>query len=384
MRRILLLALGSFALGTDAFIVAGLIPDISRETGVSEGLVGQMVSVFTLCYAISGPGLSSVLRMDTRRLLLTAIAVFTVGNIASALSDTLLTLLMSRAVSGIGAGLYSPTAAATAAALAPEGRRGRALSLLLAGLSVGTVIGVPLGLLMAADHGWRSAFWLISALGVIAAVGIAILIPRLQLTTSPGIRARLAVVIDRRVAPVVLVSLLFNIASLGLYTYIAPVLRTAAGVTQPIPFLWAWGVGGIIGAFTVGALIDRASGATRVMPFVAALLMVATAAIVPAGTVLFAVAIAVGCWGAAGFASPPPQQHLILERAADRGTVAVAANSSAIYLGGAIGSGLAGIALHLGLTAAALPVIASAFAAAALIVYLVFVARDRAPVVGND
>ena len=377
MGRILLLALGSFALGTDAFIVAGLIPDISAETGVSEGLVGQMVTVFTVCYAVSGPVLSSVLRWDTRKLLLTAIAVFTVGNIASALSDTLLTLLVSRAVSGIGAGLYTPTAAATAAALAPEGRRGRGLALLLAGLSVGTVIGVPLGLLMASDRGWRSAFWLISALGVIAAVGIAVLIPRLHLSTTPGVRARLAVVIDRRVAPIMVVSLLFNIASLGLYTYIAPVLRTTAGVTHPIPFLWAWGLGGMIGAFTVGMLIDRASDATRVMPVVVVLLIVATAAIVPAGTTLFAVAIAVGCWGAAGFASPPPQQHLLLERAPDRGTVAVAANSSAIYLGGAIGSGLAGIALHLGLTAAALPLIASAFAAGALVAYLKFVARDR-------
>lgn len=380
MRKVLLLALGSFALGTDAFIVAGLIPDIAAETGVSEGLVGQMVTVFTLCYAVSGPLLSSLLRWDTRTLLLTAIAVFTVGNIASAVSDSLVPLLLSRAVSGIGAGLYAPTAAATAAALAPEHRRGRALSLLLAGLSVGTVIGVPLGLLMAANYGWRAAFWVISALGVVAAVGIAMLIPRLHLTTSPGIRARLSILVDRRVAPIVLVSLLFNIASLGLYTYIAPVLRATAGVTEPVPFLWAWGIGGIIGAFAVGVLIDRVSSAVRVMPAVAALLMLATAAIVPAGYTLVAVMIAVGCWGAAGFASPPPQQHLLLERAADRGTVAVAANSSAIYLGGAIGSGLAGSVLHLGLSATALPLIASAFAAGALTVYLVFVSRDRAPV----
>lgn len=376
MRRILLLALGSFALGTDAFIVAGLIHDISSETGVSEGLVGQMATVFTLCYAVSGPVLSSVLRLDTRTLLLAAVTVFTLGNVASALSDSLVTLLLSRAVAGVGAGLYSPNAAATAAALAPADRRGRALSLLLAGLSVGTVIGVPLGLLMASALGWRSAFWLVSALGVIAAVGISLTIPRLQLSTLPGVRARLSVLFDRRVAPVVLVSLLFNIASLGLYTYIAPVLRHTAGVTQPIPFLWAWGLGGIVGAFAVGALIDRASGATRVMPAVAALLMVATAAIVPAGTVLVAVAIAVACWGAAGFASPPPQQHLLLERAGVNGTAAVAANGSAIYLGGAIGSGFAGIALHLGLSAAALPLIASAFAAGALIVYLTFVAQN--------
>lgn len=382
MRKVLLLALGSFALGTDAFIVAGLIPEIASETGVSEGLVGQMATVFTLFYAVSGPVLSAVLRWDTKRLLLTALVVFTLGNIGSAVSHTLVTLLVSRAVCGIGAGLYTPTAAATAAALAPPERRGRALSLLLAGLSIGTVIGVPVGLLIATHTGWRSAFWLISALGLLAAVGVALVIPRLHPSASPGIRARLAVMIDRRVAPIVVVSVLFNIASLGLYTYIAPVLRASAGVTHPIPFLWVWGIGGIVGAFAVGTLIDRSSS-TRVMPVVVGLLILATAAIVPAGTALIAVAIAVGCWGAAGFASPPPQQHLLLQRAADHGTVAVAANSSAIYLGGAIGSGLAGGALHLGLTAAALPFIASAFAAAAMVVYLALVVPDRTSTPGR-
>ncbi len=374
MGRILLLALGSFALGTDAFVVAGLIPDIAAETGIAESDVGQLVTVFTLCFAISGPLLSSVLRFDTRTLLLIAMAVFTAGNVGSALSDSLTALLLTRAVAGIGAGLYSPNAAATAAALAPPAQRGRALSLILAGLSIGTVLGVPLGLMLAGAHGWRSAFWLVSALGVLAALGIWMLVPRLHLTAPPGIRDRLATLFDPRVAPVVAVSLLFNIASLGLYTYLAVILDTTAGVTQPLPFLWAWGVGGIIGSLAIGPLIDRTSSATRVMPAVLGVFILAAAAITPAGGVLPAVGIALGCWGAAGFASPPPQQHLLLDRAPDRGSLAVAANGSAIYLGSAVGSGLFGLALSLGLSAAALPFIAAGIAAVALGVYRVFVA----------
>lgn len=375
MRRILLLALGSFALGTDAFIVAGLIPDISAETGIAEGDVGQLVTVFTVCFAVSGPLLSSVLRFDTRTLLLTAMAVFTLGNVGSALSDSLAALLLTRAVAGIGAGLYSPTAAATAAALAPPGQRGRALSLILAGLSIGTVVGVPLGLMLAADLGWRSAFWLVSALGVLAALGIWRLVPRIALTAPPGVRDRLATLFDPRVAPVVAVSLLFNVASLGLYTYIAPILQITAGVDSPLPFLWAWGVGGVIGALAIGPLIDRASSATRVMPAVLGVFILAAAAITPAGGALLVVGIALGAWGAAGFASPPPQQHLLLERAPDRGVSAVAVNGSAIYLGGAVGSGLGGVALHLQVSAAVLPLIAAGIGAVALVTYLVFVDR---------
>ncbi len=370
-----LLALGTFALGMDAFIVAGLIPDIAEQTGAEVAAVGQLVTVFTLCYAISGPLLSSVLRADAKTLLLTAMVVFTIGNVASALAVSLPLLLVSRAVAGIGAGLYSPTAAATAASLVPPEQRGRALSVVLAGLSIGTVVGVPTGLLLAGHHGWRAAFWFVSAVGLVAAVGIARWVPRLDLPGIAGVRARLATFVDRRVTPLVAVSLVFNIASLGLYTYLAEILHAAAGVTDPTLYLWIWGIGGIIGALTVGRVIDQVGSATRVMPAVLMVFILAAALLIPAGSTLALVALALVGWGAAGFASPPPQQHLLLERAPDRGAVAVAVNGSAIYLGSAIGSGLFGYALHAGLRVEDLPPIAAGVCALALLIYLTVVVR---------
>lgn len=370
MRRVVLLAVGTFALGLDAFIVAGLIPDISAETGVSEAEAGQMVTVFTLSYAISAPLLASVLRANAKFLLLLAMVVFTLGNVASAMAESFAPLLISRLVSGVGAGLYSPLAAAAAASLVPPERRGRALSVVLAGLSLGTVIGVPVGLVLSDLVGWRWAFWWVAAIGLLAAIGIAASVPRLQLAAPPGIRARLATLTDRRVLPIVAVTLMFNIASLGLYTYVAPVLKATAGVSHPTVFLWVWGIGGIIGSLAVGTLVDRASSATRVMPAVIGLFIIAVAAITPAGTQLILVGVALACWGAAGFSSPPPQQHLLLERVPDRGAVAVAVNGSAIYLGSAIGSALGGAALQAGLPAQYLPPAAAAIAGAALICYL--------------
>lgn len=370
MRRVVLLAVGTFALGLDAFIVAGLIPDISAETGVSEAEAGQMVTVFTLSYAISAPLLASVLRANAKFLLLLAMVVFTLGNVASAMAESFAPLLISRLVSGVGAGLYSPLAAAAAASLVPPERRGRALSVVLAGLSLGTVIGVPVGLVLSDLVGWRWAFWWVAAIGLLAAIGIAASVPRLQLAAPPGIRARLATLTDRRVLPIVAVTLMFNIASLGLYTYVAPVLKATAGVSHPTVFLWVWGIGGIVGSLAVGTLVDRASSATRVMPAVIGLFIIAVAAITPAGTQLILVGVALACWGAAGFSSPPPQQHLLLERVPDRGAVAVAVNGSAIYLGSAIGSALGGAALQAGLPAQYLPPAAAAIAGAALICYL--------------
>lgn len=373
MRRVLLLALGSFALGLDAFIVAGLIPDISAQTGIAEAEVGQMVTAFTLSYAVSAPLLSSLFSADAKTLLLASMLVFTLGNVLSATADSFALLLASRAIAGMGAGLYSPTAAATAAQLAPPEKRGRALSLMLAGTSVGTVVGVPVGLVVAAHLGWRSAFWWVAAIGVLAAVAITLFVPRLHIAAPPGFRARLSTLTDRRVTPIVLVTLLFNIASLGLYTYIAPILQATAGITQPTVFLWIWGLGGIVGAISVGTLVDRAASATRVMPAVLALSIAAAAVITPAGHAVVLVAAALACWGASGFASPPPQQHLLLERAPERGVVAVAVNGSAIYLGSAIGTALAGFALHAGVALRVLPPLAAGIAALSLLAYVTLV-----------
>ncbi|MCB1264250.1 MAG: MFS transporter [Mycobacterium sp.] len=375
MHKVLLLALGTFALGLDAFIVAGLIPDISAQIGVTEAEAGQMVTVFTLSYAVSGPLLSSVLKSNTKTLLLSAMAVFTVGNVASALADSFPLLLAARVIAGIGAGLYSPTAAATAAQMVPPQRRGRALSLILAGLSAGTVIGVPVGLVLAEHMGWRSAFWWVSAVGILSTAAIAAFIPRLHIAAPPGFPARLATLTDRRVTPIVIVTLLFNIASLGLYTYIAPILQATAGITRPTALLWVWGIGGIVGAITIGFIVDRSASATRVMPFVLGLFIAAAAAVTPAGTSTVLVAMALGCWGAAGFASPPPQQHLLLERAPDVGAIAVAVNGSAIYLGSALGSAAAGAALGAGMPIRYLPPLAAGIAGLALLAYLTLVIR---------
>lgn len=380
MRKVVLLAIGTFALGMGTFIIAGLVPQIATASHTAESNVGQLVTVFTLCYAVSGPLLSATLtKLSTKTLLLASIVVFTLGNIGTAASHSFTVLLLSRAVAGIGAGLYSPTAAAAAAYLVPSHQRGRALSIILGGLSVGTVLGVPAGMFLARAHGWQSALWLLTGVGIAAGLGIARFMPQLQIGAPPGIKARLATLVDRRVTPIVLVSLLFNIASLGLYTYIAPVLRAVAGVTDPTLYLWIWGVGGIVGAFAIGPFIDRTASTSRVMLIVLAMLTVSIAVITPAGGVIAILCAALAVWGAAGFGSPPPQQHLLLERAPDRGAIAVAVNASAIYLGSAIGSSLGGIALDAGVSARTLPLFASGFVVLAAVVYVALVVPRRVP-----
>ncbi|MFE2161059.1 MFS transporter [Streptomyces lydicus] len=404
MRKVWLLTLGAFTLGLDAYVMAGLLPVLADDIGTRVSLAGQLVTVFTLAYALSAPlvaGLFSGAR--PRVLLLAALAVFTLGNGATALAPSLGALLAARAVAGAGAGVYSALSTAAAAALAPEGRRGRALAVVMGGMSAGTVLGVPIGVLLAEHTGWRATMWLLTGLGAVALAGLAARLPEVPAGPAVPVRERLAALTDRALAPVVGVSFLAAVASLGLYTYLAPVLAAAGGIGGVAPYLWAWGAGGVLGSVLAGPLVDR-TGPARV-PFRRAgrtpahpvdrgadrggraralvggvlVVVVAAQALLPrlAAVALPGAVAALVAWGAAGWALQVPQQHRLLELAGPRGTVALALNNSALYLGSAVGSALGGLALGAGLAPDALPWAAAAVAAAALAVHLAAGRRSR-------
>lgn len=143
----LFLSIGIFALGLDAYITTGLLPDIGKSFGTNTVQNAQTITVFTLCYALSAPFFSTILaKWSIRKILILALSIFTLANILSALSISLEMLLFSRAIAGIGAGLFSPMASSAAVALSEEKNKGKALRFIFAGMSSGVVIGVPVGL----------------------------------------------------------------------------------------------------------------------------------------------------------------------------------------------------------------------------------------------
>ncbi|MEV8014858.1 MFS transporter [Streptomyces sp. NPDC086554] len=377
MRKIWLLMLGAFTLGLDAYVMAGLLPVVAADLGTTVSLAGQMVTVFTLAYAVSAPLVAGLVQgVRPRVLIIASLGVFTLGNGLTALAPSLAVLLLSRAVAGVGAGVYSALSTAAASALAPQERRGRALALVMGGMSTGTVLGVPLGVLLAERAGWRATMWAVTGLGALALAGLAAWLTQVPADPPVPVRARLGALTDRAVVPVVGVSFLAAVASLGLYTYLAPVLADAGGVGEGgvAPYLWAWGIGGILGSVCAGPLVDRTG---RVMALVTGLLLsliLAEAALPLLGA---AAHPALVLWGAAGWAFQVPQQHRLLALRAERGTVALALNNSALYLGSAVGSGLAGLALSAGLPPERLPWAAAAVAGVGLGVHLVWGRRSE-------
>ncbi|QEE42346.1 MFS transporter [Methylobacterium sp. WL2] len=377
MKPIAILALGMFALGLDAYVVAGLLPKIGATFDISAGEAGQAVTVFTLAYALAAPICAGLLAgRPVRRVLGVALAIFTLANLLSALATGLFGLLLARALAGLAAGLYAPVAITSAAALVDPGRKGRALALTLGGMSTGTVIGVPAGLWIADRLGWQGALWMVMILGAAATAGILARLPDIIAAEPPSWRARAALLTDSAIVATVAVTFLTAIASLGLYTYLASLLERAGLGGAAASHFWAWGIGGMVGSFSVGPLIDRTRDPRRIMAVILAALTLALAWLPGLLGVSLLGYLPVLLWGAMGWASQAPQQHALLHLRPEHGSVSVALNSSANYLGGAAGAALGGVVVTLA-GISALPVAAAAVAAGGLALQVVILAHAR-------
>jgi predicted MFS family arabinose efflux permease len=372
VRHVLLLAVGTFALGVNAYMMAGLLPGISLSLHTSLAASGQLVTVFALSYALAGPIIVTLLGGFTgKAVLASALVIFVAANCLSAIAGSLPSLLLARVIAGVGAGVYSPIATAVAVTLMPTERRGQALAVVLGGLSAGTVFGVPVGLFLAHHVGWRAAMWMICALGVISLAGILLGLPARPLETQPSLRERASALADPRISAVVSVSFIAALAGLGLYTYLAPVLDSAGGVHNPIVYLWAWGIGAVIGSFGVGAVIDHVGRATVIVSVILAVTALTFVAIPLLATHHVLVLLPLVIWGILGFATPVPQQHRLIAIRPNHAPVTVALNASAIYLGSAAGAALGGLVLALRAPAQNLAYLAAVVTVLALLLHLV-------------
>jgi DHA1 family inner membrane transport protein len=373
-KRLPLLTLGAFAIGTDAFVIAGLLPELAHDLHVSTASAGQLVTVFAIVYAVGSPTLSILTGTLGRRRLLTGVLVcFALANLAAAAAPSYTLLLLARIVAAGCAGLFTPTALAVAAgAVAPE-KRGRALATVIAGLTIAAVLGAPLGTLIAVHANWRVTFLFVAALGALAALGVAGLLPEVAAPPPAGLRARLA--IARR--PAILATLTIIVAcftaAYAVYTYIAPIADAVAGVhgsglsTILLLFgLFALG-GNLFGGYGADHWTPRRTALAAVSSLTVGLLMLAalTLAHPPRTPALVGLAAVVAFWGLGIWAINAPLQKILVSHATDAPPLVLSLTGSANYLGIMLGGALGGFAFKLG-GASADALLASAFALTAL------------------
>ncbi|UJW29821.1 MFS transporter [Saccharothrix sp. AJ9571] len=373
------LAMALFAVGTDGFVIAGLLPQIAADLDVGVAAAGQLVTVFALAFAVSAPVLGALTSgLDRRRALLLALAVFVVGNAVTALGPDYRTVLIARVLTAVGAGMIGAAAFSAAAAIAPEERRGRALAVVMGGLTLAIAFGLPAGTLIGSAD-WRLTLWAVAGLGVVAAAGIAIALPPISLPADT-LRARLAPLRELWVFGVLAVTTLTLAGTHVLYTYISQAVAgaTSGSTTALTVILLAWGVGNMIGNSAAGRLADRYPPERVVLGGLAA----AAVLLAVSPLVVGALPVTIGwalLWGV--FVSLPvvPQQSRFVAHAPSASAMLLGLNNSAIYVGVALGGALGGLLQHQ-LTPARLGLVAAAISLAGCLVNL-FTTRRNHPVV---
>lgn len=345
--RVLLLALGMFALGTDALVVAGVLPEIAQTLQVSNSLAGQLVTAFTLTYGLGAPLLAVLTsRWPRTYVLIIALLGFCLANIGSALAPTFPLLLLSRILAGACAATHSPLAYATSTQLAPPQKRGRALALVVSGFTLATVLGSPLGTWVGEHGGWRLSFTLVALLAGIACVALLLShLPRAAAQPSLSLKARLAPMREGRLLLALGPTLLSSLGFYLVYTYIAPLLEQNMRLGEISGLLLIAGLGFVAGTWISGSVVDR-FGTTRVL-VASLLLLTATLALFPWATAHLITGLPVlVLWAGAGSSIFTPQQHRLLSLAPTHVNVILALNNAALYLGTAGGAILGGIVLQ--------------------------------------
>ncbi|MDQ2715933.1 MAG: MFS transporter [Chloroflexota bacterium] len=346
--RILVLALGTFALGTDNFVIAGILPAIAQTLAVSVAVSGLLVTVFSLTYVVASPLLATLTgAVDRKRLLIVSLLLFVVANVLAALAPNFGVLLVARVIAACGAALYTPTASAVAAMLASPEKRGQALALVTAGMTVSIVLGVPIGILVGTHFGWQMTFVLVAVLGALATIGIMGLLPVVAGPPPASLGARLALLRKPSIVVALGLTVIWMVGGFTVYTYIAPILQgiTHLGGAAISSLLFLFGVASVLGNMLGGYAADRWGPVPTIALGLAALAI--TLLVFPAVAVtVVGAGVALAIWGVAGWMLTPPQQHRLLALAPAAPGVILSLNGSASYLGIAGGAAIGSLVLH--------------------------------------
>jgi predicted MFS family arabinose efflux permease len=350
------LALGAFCIGTATFITAPLIPAIALELGVSVPTAGHLVTLYALTYAVGSPVFSTLLGGVSRKLLLVgALTAFAAVNLLAAAAQSFWQLMAIQALVAIAAGLFMPAANGVAAMIVAPEQRGRAIAVVIGGLSIALALGVPIGSMIGSLAHWRVAFVLIALAGAISVAGLIAGLPQDLPRGSATLAERIAVGRRPAVLLALAVTFLWAMGVFSFYTFVAPFLTGAIGFApSSVPIiLFVFGVAGWLGNMTGGRLTDRL-GAVRTVAVALAVLGANYLAFGlsgltgPSSLAMASVAASFVIGGIAGWAFHPAQSARLVQYTPDAAVVALSLNQSALYFGTAAGAALGALIVSSG------------------------------------
>jgi DHA1 family inner membrane transport protein len=349
-RALLALAIGAFGIGTTEFVVLGMLPQIAEGLDVSVSAVGLLISAYAIGVVVGAPTLTALgVRFTPRQTLIGLMVVFVVGNALSALAPGYTTLVIARVLTALAHGSFFGVGAVAARRLVPRDKGTQAISLMITGLTLANVVGVPLGTFVAQQVSWRLVFGAVAVIGVVTIAGLLAWMPAAagELT---DLASELSAFRRRQVWLVLGLTVVGFAAMFAVYSYVSPILTELGGIPEGwvTPVLALFGIGTTIGTLAGGRLGDRFgfSFVTVGMGVQAAVLVAfALLARTPAAAVVLLV-----LFGMVGFAIGPVVQNRVIEAAkVPGGSLVAAANQAAFNLANALGAALGAGVLSAGL-----------------------------------
>ncbi|MFE9325601.1 MFS transporter [Nocardia sp. NPDC052278] len=346
---LLALTLGAFGIGTTEFVVVGLLPDIADTYTVSIPTAGLLVTGYALGVLVGAPIMTGFgTRVSRKRMLLISLSLLIAGNVLSALAPTFGLMLTGRIVASLAHGAFFGIGSVVAGNLVGPDRKAGAIAMMFTGLTVATILGVPLGTLLGQQFGWRLTFLLVASVGLAGLVGVAALVPEQPAPRDARLRHELAVLAN----PQVLLAMAMTVLGFGgvfaAITYLAPMTTEVTGYAESSVtwLLVLFGIGFFLGNLIGGKFADR-----HLMPMLyttlSGLALVLALFTLTAHNKV-AAAITVVLIGALGFATVPPLQKRVLDQAGNAPTLASALNIGAFNLGNAISAWLGGVVIAAG------------------------------------
>ncbi|MER6140935.1 Cmx/CmrA family chloramphenicol efflux MFS transporter [Streptomyces sparsogenes] len=365
-----ILGLSVFALGTSEFMLSGLLQPIARDMDVSIPTAGLLISAFAIGMVVGAPLLAAAtLRLPQRTTLIALLAVFGLGQVAGAVAPSYEVLFASRVVSALACAGFWAVGAAVAVSLVPVNARARAMAMMIGGLSIANVVGVPAGALLGQHAGWRAAFWAVAGLSALGLVGVVAFVPRTEARSGqdrPRLRTELAIYRDGQVWLALATTALSGGAVFCLFSYLAPLLTDVAGMDEGwVPTVLAlFGVGALVGTAVGGRIADAHLFGTLYGGITASTLVL-TALALTAHHVVAAVTLAL-LLGVTAFFTAPALNARMFNVANAAPTLAGATNTSAFNIGNTLGPWLGGLVIDAGWGYPAVAWTGAALAAAAI------------------
>jgi MFS transporter, DHA1 family, inner membrane transport protein len=346
---LLALAMGGFAIGTTEFMAMGLLPQVADGVDVSIPTAGHLISAYAVGVVVGAPVLAFLgARLPRRGLLVALMVAYAGANALSAIAADYGLLLLARFLCGVPHGAYFGVASLVAASLAPRGREGRAVAMVMIGLSVANVIGVPAATWMGQNLGWRSAFWVAASLAVLTAALVTAFVPSCPGNAEATGRRELRLFAEPQAWLTLIAGAIGFGGMFALYSYIAKVVTEVGGLSEgAVPvFLLAFGLGMVAGTYVAGALADWSVFRSLLGSSLAmAVLLLAYAVLAPAGWWALVPAFLVAV---ASSVLVVNLQLRLMSVAGDAQTLGAAMNHSSLNIGNALGAWLGGLVIAAG------------------------------------